>query len=76
MVSGSCAWTSIGKPKSVGRLPLTSCHELAGVVAAHDVPVLLHEQHVRARRVHRDAVDAVADLGVRVGDVLATAGRG
>src|SRR5438045_1685154 len=26
MVSGSCAWTSIGKPKSVGRFPLTSCH--------------------------------------------------
>jgi hypothetical protein len=25
MVSGSWAWTSIGKPKSVGRLPLTSC---------------------------------------------------
>ena len=26
-VSGSCACTSIGKPKSVGRFPLTSCHE-------------------------------------------------
>src|SRR5260370_21347553 len=25
MVSGSCAWTSITKPKSVGRFPLTSC---------------------------------------------------
>jgi hypothetical protein len=36
---------------------------LAGVVAAHDVPVLLHEQHLRTRRVHRDAVHAVADLG-------------
>ena len=43
---------------------------LAAVVAAHDVPVLLHEQHRGARRVHRDAVDAVADLGVRIGDVL------
>ena len=42
---------------------------LAGVVAAHDVPVLLHEQHVRARGVHRDAVDAVADLGSRIGNV-------
>ena len=27
MVSGSCAWTSIGKPKSLGRLPLTSCQD-------------------------------------------------
>ena len=43
---------------------------LAGVVAAHHVPVLLHEQHGRARRVHGDPVHAVADLGVRVGDVL------
>ena len=42
----------------------------AGVVAAHDVPVLLHEQHVRARRVHGDAVDAVADLRVRVGEFV------
>src|SRR5437867_12333630 len=27
MVSGSCACTSIGKPKSVGKLPLISCHD-------------------------------------------------
>src|SRR2546422_1289426 len=27
MVSGSCACTSITKPKSVGRFPLTSRHE-------------------------------------------------
>src|SRR2546428_621431 len=43
---------------------------LAGVVAAHDVPVLLHEQHARTRAVHRDAVNAVADLGSRVGYLL------
>ena len=43
---------------------------LAGVVAAHDVPVLLHVQHVGTRRVHREAVHAVADLGVRVGDAF------
>ena len=50
---------------------------LAGVVAAHHVPMLLHEQHVRARGVHGDAVDAVADLGVRVGELVAgTSGRG
>ena len=40
---------------------------VAGVVAAHHVPVLLHEQHVGPRRVHGDAVDAVADLGVGSG---------
>ena len=72
MVSGSCAWTSITNPKSVGRLPLTSCQELAGVVAAHDVPVLLHEEDVRARGMHGQAVNAVADLGGWIGDVLAT----
>ncbi len=43
---------------------------VAGVVAAHHVPVLLHEQHVRPRGVHGDAVHAVADLGVRIGDLL------
>src|ERR1035438_5385791 len=26
MVSGSCAWTSMGNPKSLGRFPLTSRH--------------------------------------------------
>src|SRR5262249_42270619 len=40
---------------------------LAGVVAAHDVPVLLHVQHVRPREVHREPVHAVPDLGVGVG---------
>ena len=40
------------------------------VVAAHHVPVLLHEEHVRPRRVHRDVVHAVADLGVRIGDAF------
>ena len=35
-----------------------------------DVPVLLHEEDVGPRRVQGDAVDAVADLGVRVGNVL------
>ena len=49
---------------------------IAGVVAAHHVPVLLHEERVGPRRVHRDAVDAVADFGVRIGNVLASAGRG
>src|SRR5262249_51860182 len=41
-----------------------------GVVAAHDVPVLLHEQHQWPRRVHGDAVDAVTDLRRGIGQVL------
>ena len=68
----------MGKPKSDGRLPLTSCQCVAAVVAAHHVPVLLHVQHVGRRRVHRDAVHAVPDLGVAVGDAFGvqTAVRG
>ena len=58
----------MGKPKSVGRSPLTSRQRLPGVVAAHHVPVLLHVQHGRARRVHRQVVHAMADLGVGIRD--------
>src|SRR5690349_16530378 len=32
--------------------------------------MLLHEQDVGTRRMHRDAMDAVADFGVGVGDAL------
>src|SRR5215469_14784050 len=41
---------------------------VAGVVAAHDIPVLLHIQHRRAGRMHRDVVHAVTDLGILVRD--------
>jgi len=51
----------MAKPKSVGRLPL---------ISAHDVPVLLHEERIGARGVHGDVVDAVTDVGLGVGDVL------
>src|SRR6185369_8848730 len=40
---------------------------VAGIVAAHDVPVLLHEEYAGARRVHGDAVNAMAHLGRGVG---------
>ena len=43
---------------------------VAGVVGAHDVPVLLHEEGAGTGGVHGDVVDAVADLGGGVGDVL------
>ena len=70
MVSGSCAWTSIDESEVGGQVAADLVPGIAGVVAAHHVPVLLHEQHARARAVHRDAVNAVADLGIRVGNVL------
>ena len=60
----------MGKPKSDGKVPGDLPPRLASVVAAHNVPVLLHKQHVRPRRMHRDSVHAVADLGVLVGDAL------
>ncbi len=44
--------------------------EVAGVVAAHDVPVLLHEEGVGFPRMHGDVVNAVANLGVGIGNVL------
>ena len=43
---------------------------VARVVAAHHVPVLLHEQGVRPCRVHGYVVDAVADFGGAIGDVV------
>src|SRR5262249_35679416 len=43
---------------------------VAGVVAAHDVPMLLHEDRVRPRLVDRHAVNAVPDVGVRVGELV------
>ena len=36
---------------------------LATIVAPHHIPVLLHEEDIRARRVHRNAVYTVADFG-------------
>src|SRR5436309_526252 len=58
------------EPEVARQVPADLLPRLAGVVAAHDVPVLLHEEHARTRAVRRDAVNAVADLGSRVGDLL------
>ncbi len=43
---------------------------IAGVVGAHHVPMLLHVEHLGARRMHRDAVDTVANLGFGVRQVV------
>ncbi len=53
-----------GEPEVGRQVSADLTPGLPGVVAAHDVPVLLHEQDRRARRVHGQAVHAVAHLGV------------
>src|SRR5882672_9332247 len=43
---------------------------VAGVVAAHHIPMFLHEEDVWARGVHRNVMNAVADFGRGFGNVL------
>src|SRR5438105_5027706 len=43
---------------------------IAGVVAPHHVPMFLHEQRVRLRRMHRDAMNAMTDFRQRIGNIL------
>ena len=53
----------------IGReVPADLYPGLAGVVGAHDVPVLLHVEDVWTRWMHREAVNAMADLRVLVRD--------
>src|SRR6185295_13063951 len=59
-----------GIPEVGRQIPADLVPRFAGVVAAHDVPVLLHEQRALTRAVRRDPVHAVTDLGIRVGNVL------
>ncbi len=40
--------------------------QIAGVVAAHHIPVLLHEEHIRTGGVHGEVVNAVTNLGGRI----------
>src|SRR5256885_2149525 len=44
------------EPEVGGQVSADLVPRVAGVVAAHDVPVLLHKEHVRARAVHGDVV--------------------
>ncbi len=70
MVSGSCD-VDVDDEAEVGRQVAAHLPPgVAAVVAAHHVPVLLHEQDVGPGRVGGDVVDAVAHLGVGVGDPL------
>ena len=61
----------VNRKSKIGRqVPADLRPHLPRVVAAHHVPVLLHEQHVWPRLVHRDVVYAVTHLGFRIGNVL------
>jgi len=52
------------------QVPADLIPRLAGVVAAHAVPVFLHEKHVRLGGMHGEAVHAVADLSGGIGDAF------
>src|SRR5262249_26445304 len=43
---------------------------VAGVIGAHYIPVLLHEEHSRTLRVHSDVMHAVSDFSGGIGNVL------
>src|SRR5260370_42626262 len=57
--------SEVGGQVSADLLP-----RVAGVVAAHDVPVLLHEEDVWARRVHGYVVNEVTGIGYGIGVVF------
>ena len=61
------------EPKIGGQISADLRPLIAGVIAAHHVPVLLHEKNVGTRRVHRDAMDAVANFGSRIREETASA---
>ena len=59
---------NVNREAEVGRQIAADLAPLfAGVVGAQHVPVFLHEQHVRARWVHGNAMDTVSDFDIRVG---------
>ena len=56
--------------KVSGDVPAHFFPGIAGIVAAHDVPVLLHKEHVWTLRVHGHVVNAVPNFRFRIGNVL------
>ena len=50
-----------------GKIAADLAPAVAGVVAAHHVPMLLHEEHIWPRAVHGDMMNAVAHLSSGVG---------
>ena len=45
---------------------------IAGIIGAHYVPVLLHEQRIRARLVHGHVMHAMPNFRIGIGNVLRT----
>src|SRR5258708_1860264 len=58
------------KPEIAWQIAADLIPRSACVIAAHDIPLLLHTQLVRVRWVHGDAVNAMTDLCVRFRNVL------
>src|SRR5882724_6447256 len=56
-----------GKPEIRWQVSADLAPLLSGIVGPQHIPVLLHEENIRARGVHGDAVYAMADFSVRIG---------
>src|SRR5579872_6354904 len=53
-----------------GQIAADLAPAVAGVVAAHHVPVFLHKEHTGPPRTHGDVMDTVPDLGILVWEKL------
>lgn len=58
------------KPEVRWKITTDFVPGISRVVAAHHIPVLLHEQYVRTSRMHGQPMDTVADLGIGIGNML------
>src|SRR6185437_13601573 len=61
-----------GESEIGGQIAADFAPVFAGVVGAHDIPVLLHENRIGARFMQRDAVHAMPDLGGGIGHEVGT----
>src|SRR5438874_6951147 len=59
-----------GEAKVSRQIAADFVPRITGVVTAHHIPVFLHEEDTGPGTVHGDAMNAVADLRRRVGNVL------
>src|SRR5947207_15361371 len=58
------------KSEICGQVSADLAPFVAGVVAAHHIPMFLHEEHVGTGGVQGNAVNAVSDLGSRISNIL------
>jgi len=56
--------------KIAGQVTADLVPRIAGIVAAHDVPMFLHEQDVRPRGMHRQVVHAVTHFSRWIGKLI------